>query len=520
MKVLELTSNPQVDTRALKECIENDPALTSKVLRVVNSSLFGLSREVSDLNQALALLGTKPLKLLVLGFSLPGGLFNGVEAQTLGWYWRHTLTKAVAAREIAETAWSRAGDEAFIAGLLQDLGLLLLIQELGEPYAEFLEKVLTGGDDLLALETEAMGFDHTMLTARLLAHWGLPDALVETVRWRPDGQIDETTSPSQRRLIQILRLAELVTRLVAAERPDVLGELLETGQREHDLSPEEISALVETLEEKVRQLADVLSLQLPEGLDYRDVLTRAHGQLAEVAASAAEEMVHSRASQASLASRKAALADEAGRLSSALAQFSRRPAEPLAVAAAPRCVAPIEPDPVAAATFGVARGSRPGIAEADPGFLGRLGASVAACRQARCSLSLLLVELGHPEDLMMTLGLEGFQELWDRLEDACHRIDHPRALCVPHGEAGFAIILPDCERQVAVRLGNQLIDRFRRLVPGDGPAGHPAACLGMGAATVSLPPKNFPARDLLVSADRCLYGSHASGGGVKSIEIY
>ena len=70
MKVLELTDDPRLDTRTLKECIENDPALTGKLLRVVNSSLFGLSREVSDLNQALALLGTKPLKLLVLGFSL------------------------------------------------------------------------------------------------------------------------------------------------------------------------------------------------------------------------------------------------------------------------------------------------------------------------------------------------------------------------------------------------------------------------------------------------------------------
>ena len=86
MEVLQLTGNPQVDTRALKECIENDPALTGKILRVVNSSLFALSREISDLNQALALLGTKPLKLLVLGFSLPGGLYAGIEARTLARY--------------------------------------------------------------------------------------------------------------------------------------------------------------------------------------------------------------------------------------------------------------------------------------------------------------------------------------------------------------------------------------------------------------------------------------------------
>src|SRR6185437_6113376 len=65
VRVLDLTNHPlQVDAAQLKACIEQDPALTTKVLRVVNSSLFGLSRRVSDLSQALGLLGAKPLKLL------------------------------------------------------------------------------------------------------------------------------------------------------------------------------------------------------------------------------------------------------------------------------------------------------------------------------------------------------------------------------------------------------------------------------------------------------------------------
>ena len=138
VEVLQLTNHPTVDVRRLKQCISNDPALVSKVLRVVNSSLFALSREVSDLNQALALLGTKPLKLLVLGFSLPDGLFVGVAGEMLRRYWRRTLTKAVAAREISETLWNLPGDEAFLAGLLQDIGMLVLLQQMGEPYARFL----------------------------------------------------------------------------------------------------------------------------------------------------------------------------------------------------------------------------------------------------------------------------------------------------------------------------------------------------------------------------------------------
>ena len=530
MKVLELTRNPQVDTHALKECIENDPALTCKVLRVVNSSLFGLSREVSDLNQALALLGSKPLKLLVLGFSLPNGLFSGVAAHTLGWYWRHALTKAVSAREISETAWGQPGDEAFLAGLLQDLGLLLLIQEVGTPYVEFLERVISRGCDLLAMETEVLGFDHTMLTARLLAHWNLPESLVETVRWQagdcPDFRREAGENgtvpfgPPQPRLPRIVHLAEFVARLVADNQCGALGDLLALGGREHDLAPEQWRALIDSLEEKVRQLADVLSLQLPRGLDYREVLNRAHAQLAEVAASAAADLVRHRQLAEAVQSNAAQLAEESRALTTAIASLSQRPLEP-AAPPAPR------PAAVAMAALAEAASARTPplspfvVAEADPGLLGRLAASVAACRQARRSLSLLLVALDHADELVVTFGVEGFNHLRDRLHSACWDLDHPGMGCLSHGEAGFALVLPDCERTPAVQLGYQLIDRIRGWSPGWGSPGRRPPALAVGAATVSLPPKNFPPADLLAGAARCLCGSLASGGGVvKSIEIY
>ena len=172
VEVLQLTNHPQVDVQQLRQCIENDPALTSRVLRVVNSSLFGLSREVSDLNKALALLGTKPLKLLVLGFSLPDNLFVGMAGDILRRYWRRTLTKAVAAREISETLWNLPGDDAFIAGLLQDVGMLVLLQEFGEPYVRFLDLAFAKAPDVGELATKAIGFDHAHLTRDCLSGGG------------------------------------------------------------------------------------------------------------------------------------------------------------------------------------------------------------------------------------------------------------------------------------------------------------------------------------------------------------
>src|SRR5690606_15851150 len=105
LEVLELTDHPRVDCRKIKQCIEHDPALVGKILRVVNSSLFGLGSDVTDLNQALALLGIKSLKLLVLGFSLSEAMFSGRTGDALQHGWRHALSRAVAARELCEFIW-------------------------------------------------------------------------------------------------------------------------------------------------------------------------------------------------------------------------------------------------------------------------------------------------------------------------------------------------------------------------------------------------------------------------------
>ena len=157
----------------------------------------------------------------------------------------------------------------------------------------------------------------------------------------------------------------------------------------------------------------------------------------------------------------------------------------------------------------------------EPGLLCRLQAAVTECRQTRFALSLLLVELSHPDKVLATRGIEGLNRLRRLLEMLCQGLDHPQLACLPYGEASFAVVLWDCDRRQAVELGNELIDRVRRIGLSRPGSLDSAFTVGLGAATVALPPKNFPPRDLIEIANRCLYGSRASGGNViKSIEIY
>lgn len=517
MRVLDLASNPQIDTRALKECIENDPALTAKILRVVNSSLFGLSRQVSDLNQALALLGIKPLKLLTLGFSLPPDLFQGVAAETLEWYWRRSLTRAVAAREISQAVWRQPGDEAFLAGLLRDLGMLLLIQELGPAYHAFLVRARAVGGDLRAMETQALGFDHLAVTAALLRQWHLPDTLCGAVQYAAHCG-EAALAPAAKRLAEIVELAELVAGVLVDARAQPLKELLWRALEEHGISSEQLARLATDLELKVQQLAEVLSVGLACGVSYTEALARAQANLAETAAAAAEDLLRRDLEQ---------LHCEIQELSAAARQAMARPPHgsagsggPLAEPAA-RLPAANSERSAAAQETGAQATQRTEKVQPDRAALGRLAMAVAACRQTRSPLSLLVVELVGSVELTLTCGREGFGRVMHLLERACAGLDHPNSVLLPLGETGLAVILPDCDRRQAVVLGHQVLEAMRRSVAKWAAPGGMIPAVAAGVASVAMPPKNFPAPDLWNAAQRCLNGSRACGGGVvKSIEIY
>ncbi|HJT32532.1 MAG TPA: HDOD domain-containing protein [Pirellulales bacterium] len=514
LRVLELTNNPQVDATELKACIERDPALTIKVLRVVNSSLFGMSRRVSDLNQSLTLLGTKPLKLLVLGFSLPDQLFTDLAGDVLSRYWRHTLTRAVAARELSERLWKLPGDEIFVAGLLKDLGRLVLIQGLGRPYVEFLRRADFSRGQIRSLERHVLGFDHTQLTAGLLEQWGLPPALVEAVR-SPDTRDELDALPRQSRaMAQILYVAGRLAELLADQRTEALSDILQAVRKDHHLSDRHLAGLAAGLDETVTQLADVLSLELPGGLAYSEVLARAYVQLSEAAAEAAGELSAPTARVEQLIP-----AEVTQELSQAAASFS-----PLLTEARPRSPAVTHGASRAASSGGRAgkdhaAGSRAAVlpdSEIEPGLAGRLRAAATACRQVRRELSLLMLEIDWYDELLLTRGIVGLGEIAESLETECRAADPAGPGPQQLTDSRWALILPGSDRTEASDTAHDLLRRMRELAAGVTPFS-----VSIGLATAAVPAKNFNPIDLIHSAERCLSTAQLSGGNcVKTIEIY
>jgi len=514
-EVIELTNCPHVDARALKDCIEVDPALTAKIMRVVNSSLFGLSREVVDLNQAIALLGTTPLKLLVLGFSLPENLFREVAREQLEWYWGTTLARAVAAREISEQLWDRPGDDAFLVGLLQDLGILVLLGELKDTYAQFLEGVIDKRADLKRLEVESLGFDHTALSAALLRHWKMPEQLVESITEPHDYEVLKKKKTPSAELARILHLAKLLAELVAQNRLGALPELLEAGEAYCGLNREVLKGLVVSLQPKVQQLADVLSLNLCEGVDYSAIVAEAHQQMSELAETVAEplssfdynanepcerilaDVVSLRAAAHSFVSQP-----DSGTGSREVVHDKQPTAEAESIAKSSREVVDFRLglDPIAVS------------------FLDQLTLAVGRCRSRRQPISLMLldVQVDRADDAVCEKVISQV------LETTSHELTADSVLVEKMSTNRHAYVLSGSDRQETVRQAKAILrsleGMFQRMTT-TGISGEFSSCVGIAA--VSLPVKNFPPTDLIETAERCLSAAQSTGiSVVKSLEIY
>jgi len=196
-RALLLLNKPEVSIQEMVEVVKFDPAITANILRISNSAYFGLRREIHSLHQALMLLGTQELLKIIIA-SGATRLFAGA---TPGYFperrglWRHSVSVALMtdllARELS------LGDRAlgFTAGLLHDIGKLVLSLYVEKKFAEIMELVLTRGLAFQVAEKEILGTDHAEMGGEMARLWDFPDRLRLVIRFhhldKPESYADD-----------------------------------------------------------------------------------------------------------------------------------------------------------------------------------------------------------------------------------------------------------------------------------------------------------------------------------------
>jgi len=183
VRILELTQNDDVSLRDISKVVEQDQALTGKILKTVNSSFYGLAQPCGTVDRALNYLGLTTVKSLVLGFSLVDSTRDIGESSgfTLEQYWSRTIYAATAARLLALRFRRTDPDEAFTAALFQDIGVLAAVAGLKDEYLDIVGDHLFD-NELPRLEQDGLGCTHTQVGAALAEKWRLPQAYIAVIQ--------------------------------------------------------------------------------------------------------------------------------------------------------------------------------------------------------------------------------------------------------------------------------------------------------------------------------------------------
>ncbi|MDE3032107.1 MAG: HDOD domain-containing protein [Acidobacteriota bacterium] len=185
-QLLRLTADPDASAEDLRRVISTDQALTGQILKIANSAMFGMVREVTTLTQAIMTLGFSTNKSVVFASSAKNLYHRGTVGLQERLIWEHALVAAIASRAFAKALRFPRVEEAFIGGLLHDIGKSVMGVKFPERYSALLRTVYNERGDGLALELDTFGFDHAMVGEALVQKWNLAPSLQQAARWHHD----------------------------------------------------------------------------------------------------------------------------------------------------------------------------------------------------------------------------------------------------------------------------------------------------------------------------------------------
>jgi len=280
--LLQLTKNPDFDVREVVACLERDPALSARLLRVLNSARYGLRRQVGDLRQAVLLLGPRTLRLISMTFSLVDVFSKGLAKSLYAEYWRQAITMATVAKRLAESKDVADAEYSYTAGLLADLGVLIFAQIHPETYVPLFDSAATGVE-LAAAERDTFGFDHAELGGCLLDAWGFPSEVGGAVRCHHGDSAQDD-------LGILLQAGDLLADVLWKPQTASMNAAREHLKIEFGIGTDAFIELAQFCSEEVRMEAEIFGIHLDNLPDVKKLVAQAQAQYLEISLEAALDL--------------------------------------------------------------------------------------------------------------------------------------------------------------------------------------------------------------------------------------
>lgn len=281
--VMEIAKRAEADDVTIPELaglIGKDAPLAAKLVRMSNSSMFNLGREITSIDRALMLLGLKTVKMLAISLSLrtlmPGGTSELNDGSATR---RRSLVSAVVGRHLMEKVEPELADEAFLAGLLSNIGLIAIADRRPDHYdALFVETAWPSA----ARQHEVLGFPVDVLSAELLDRWGMHGSFglaIANCGSHEPTIVDDARANTLAVVLRAARAAEELLCGVENDAGTAIGRLFALAERDLDLNRDEVEQVLLETEPVIAETAELLSFDLPPGSDHAMLVATAMASL-------------------------------------------------------------------------------------------------------------------------------------------------------------------------------------------------------------------------------------------------
>ena len=260
LRVNELANDPDSTADDMAAVISQDPALVVRMLKIANSAYYGLSTEVDTITRAVAILGVNKIRDLVLSTSTSQA-FDGIpnDLITMQDFWHHSLYCGLLAQILARKSNKANAESIFIAGLLHDIGQLLMFNQLPEKSHESILLLMEGTEELETYEAErhVFGFDHMQVGAELIKSWKLAPVLQECVEFHHEPQ-KAKEFPAEVALINIANAVAVMADFDSMSEDDEIPMIDPKSWELTGLSKDDLPEAIKKAQDEIKEIESVL----------------------------------------------------------------------------------------------------------------------------------------------------------------------------------------------------------------------------------------------------------------------
>lgn len=203
MNIMEILDDPSASAKKLTDAMEQDPAMVSKILKLVNSAYYALPNRISHVRQAIVILGFSTIKSLAISASVVD-MFSGSEFDVEG-FWTHCMGVAAASKYLGQKTPGIDEEDCFVLGLLHDVGKLVMDQYFSDMFAKAFSQAEQNSCSFYSAEKESIDTNHAELGSYLVEKWKLPETMINYIKYHHE--IDHFENVNDKKVVAVNRVS-------------------------------------------------------------------------------------------------------------------------------------------------------------------------------------------------------------------------------------------------------------------------------------------------------------------------